>query len=129
MSERLEIGQKVTGIYKTGKYIGEITEVKPERYVVRVLAVVKHPQQGDLHQAKSVHVPFFHERRALAYREQTNVPNVYVKPYDGPVPEYKESLKKALEEQKQTLVADGSDWAKQSIEILNRLEEDYFKHN
>lgn len=127
MSKRLEIGQKVTGIYKTGKYIGEVTEIKPERYVIRVLAVLKHPQQGDLHQAKSVHVPFFHERRALSFREQTNIPNVYVKSYDGSIPDYKESLRKALSEQKQTLEEDGSEWAKQSLELLNRLEQDYFQ--
>ncbi|MDQ0255682.1 kinase-associated protein B [Evansella vedderi] len=127
MSEHYEVGQIVTGIYKTGKYIGEITEIKPERYVVKVLAVLKHPQQGDLHQAKSAHVPFFHERRALAYREKTNIPNVYVKSYDGDIPEYKESLRIAVDEQKEALEKDGSEWAAKSLEILQSLEKDYFK--
>lgn len=128
MSGTFEVGQKVTGIYKTGKYIGEITEIKPERYVVRVLAVLKHPQQGDLHQAKSANVPLFHERRALAFREQTNIPAVYVKDYDGTIPDYKESLKKALEEQKTDLEEDSSDWAKKSLEMLKNLEQDYFRN-
>ncbi|WP_209124697.1 kinase-associated lipoprotein B [Alkalihalobacillus sp. BA299] len=127
MDKSLDIGQIVTGIYKTGKYIGEITNVRPSQYVVRVLAVLKHPDQGDLHNPKEADVAFFHERRALAYREQTNIPNVYVKPYDGEIPTYENSLKQALKQQYSELDADNSFWAKKSMEMLRNLEKDYFK--
>ncbi|OLO39098.1 kinase [Alkalihalophilus pseudofirmus] len=127
MEKQLEIGQTVTGIYKTGKYIGEITNVRPEQYVVRVLAVLKHPDQGDLHNPKETDVELFHERRALAYREQTNIPKVYVKPFSDDVPSYEESLKEALKQQYTKLESDQSAWAKKSIEMLQSLEKEYFK--
>lgn len=44
---------------KTGKYIGEITGIYPDHYVVRTLAVLKHPMQGDLHHPKETDVAFF----------------------------------------------------------------------
>ncbi len=58
MSE-FQIGDKVTAIYKTGKYIGEITEERAQHYLVRVLAVLTHPMQGDLHHPKNADVKFF----------------------------------------------------------------------
>lgn len=122
-----EIGTIVTGIYKTGKYIGEITLEKPDQCLIRVLAVLKHPQQGDLHNPKMVDVPFFHERRALAYREQVYIPKTYVKHYEGDIPPYVESLKKAVTEYKMKLNEEDSEWANLSIEKLNTLENDYFK--
>lgn len=127
LSQLFEVGLIVTGIYKTGKYIGEITIVKEPNYVVRVLAVLKHPQQGDLHNPKSVDVGFFHERRALAYREQVNIQSVYIKPYNGKLPSYEDSLTNALEEQYQELQQDGSPFAKIAIEKLATLKADYFK--
>ena len=70
----VKIGDIVTAINKTGKYIGEVTEDRNNAYLVRILAVLKHPMQGDLHNPKQTDVAMFHQRRALAYREQTNVP-------------------------------------------------------
>ncbi|MBU9721458.1 MULTISPECIES: kinase-associated lipoprotein B [Bacillaceae] len=125
--ESFEIGDIVTGIYKTGKYIGEITELKRDRYLMRVLAVMKHPKQGDLHQPKSADVPFFHERRALAYREQTNIPAPYVKKYEGDLPDYKASLRSALDDEIATLEQENSDWSHMALEKLRSLEADYFK--
>lgn len=122
-----QLGQIVTGIYKTGKYIGEITAIKPEHYTIRVKAVIKHPQQGDLHAPKQADVLFFHERRALALNEQTNVPKTHVKPFAEDVPAYYDSLKSALRQQIQTLEAEDSIWAKESIKIFKKLELDYFK--
>ncbi|MCT8138299.1 kinase-associated lipoprotein B [Anaerobacillus sp. CMMVII] len=127
MSQQLEVGQLVTGIYKTGKYIGEITMVKETNYVMRVLAVVNHPTQGDLHNPNQVEGVFFHERRALAHREQVNIPNVYVKPFYGELPSYEESLKTALDKEIAELEANGSAFALKSIEVLRGLEKDYFK--
>jgi kinase-associated protein B len=126
MEER-KIGEIVTGLYKTGKYIGEITDIRPMHYLVKVKAVLKHPQQGDLHNPKQVDVQLFHERRALAYNEQTNVPKQMVKPYDGHLPEYKESLKEAISSLKEELEQMDTPWAKQSLVNLTTLEKDYFQ--
>ncbi|ADU30502.1 sporulation phosphorelay system protein KapB [Evansella cellulosilytica] len=120
-------GEIVTGIYKTGKYVGKITEEKGDRSVVQVLAVLKHPQQGDLHQGKSAQVPYFHERRALSYLEKTNIPNVYIKAFEGEVPNYEESLKLSLLKAKEELQRESSDYANKALLLLNKLETEYFK--
>lgn len=123
----VKIGDKVTAIYKTGKYIGEVTDIRPQHYLVRVLAVLKHPMQGDLHNPKEADVMLFHERRALAFREQTNVPKQMVKPFEEEIPDYKDSLQIALDKTRTELEGDSSPWAEQSIRNLDSLEKDYFK--
>ncbi|KAB2334707.1 kinase [Cytobacillus depressus] len=123
----IKIGDQVTAIYKTGKYIGEVTDIRPQHYLVRVLAVGKHPMQGDLHNPKNADVPMFHERRALAYKEQTNVPKQMVKRFEGEIPEYIASLKAALEKMKQELKDDHSAWAMRSLKNAETLEKDYFQ--
>lgn len=125
MEQTLTVGDIVTGIYKTGKYIGEITDIRPQHYLVKVLAVVKHPTQGDLHNVKQADVAFFHERRALAFREQANIPQQMVKRYEHEVPDYTESLRQALDRQIAELQEDGSSWAERSLESLRTLKSDY----
>jgi kinase-associated protein B len=122
----LQIGNIVTGIYKTGKYIGEITAIKPMHYLVKIHAVLKHPTQGDLHSHKEVNVPIFHERKSLSYGEQTNIPHKMVKLYEGDIPEYKQSLTEALEAKKSELILEDSAWAQRSLQNLEQLEKDYF---
>lgn len=126
MSE-LKIGDKVTGIYKTGKYIGEITDIRPQNYLVRVLAVLKHPTQGDLHHPKEVDGVFFQERRALAYREQTNIPLKMVKPFTEEIPDYQASLQEAIEKMRTDLLSKNTPWAEKSLMNLTSLEKDYFR--
>ncbi|MFY4775453.1 kinase-associated lipoprotein B [Metabacillus sp. RGM 3146] len=126
MESKIKIGDLVTGIYKTGKYIGIITAEKPMHYLMQVKAVLKHPAQGDLHSPKEAEVPLFHERRALSYNEQTNVPKNMIKPFDGVVPDYKESLKQSLHKLTESLSADSSPWAKRSLENLDQLQKEYF---
>jgi kinase-associated protein B len=125
MVSELKIGEIVTAIYKTGKYIGEITEVRPQAYLVRVLAVLKHPMQGDLHNPKDADVLIFHERKALSYREQANIPFKMVKPFESVVPDYTDSLKESLAKMKQDLAESPSEWAEMSIKALESLEKDY----
>lgn len=125
--EELQIGDKVTGIYKTGKYIGEITDIRPEHYLVKVLAVIKHPLQGDLHNPKDVNVTFFHERKALSYLEQTNIPKKMVKPYEDEIPDYIASLQIAVRNFKLELEKDSSPFAEQSLKNIEALEKEYFK--
>ena len=121
----LQTGEIVTAIYKTGKYIGEITEVRPQHYLVRVLAVLKHPMQGDLHNPKDADVLIFHERKALSYREQANIPYKMVKAFENNVPDYMDSLKEALAKMKQDLAETPSEWAEMSLKALESLKKDY----
>jgi kinase-associated protein B len=127
VEDRLQIGDIVTGIAKTGKYIGEITDIRPQHYLVKIKAVLKHPLQGDLHSPKEANVPIFHERRALAFNEQTNIPHKMVRLYEGDIPPYEESLRDALTKSVKELESDDSEWAKRSLENLAILEKDYFK--
>jgi kinase-associated protein B len=126
MTEQLQVGDLVRAPYKTGVYIGEITNERAEHYLVKVKAVIKHPSQGDLHNPKQVNVPLFHERRALAEREQTNIPKAMVKRFEGEIPSYNDSLKAALDRLRSELQEDKSEWALLSIEKLNQLEKEYF---
>lgn len=125
----LQLNDIVTAHYKTGKYIGEITNVGEQSYLVKVLAVLKHPTQGDLHHPKEAEVMLFHTRRALAYREQTNVPKKMVKIFEGEIPNYYDSLRSAVAELKEQLSKEESDWHKKSLEAMNELEADYFGNN
>lgn len=126
--EFLQVGDKVTAIYKTGKYIGEITDFRSEHILVKILAVSKHPMQGDLHHPKDADVPFFHERKALSFREQANIPKKMVKPFEEEVPNYEASLKEAVNNLKAELTNDSSQWALQSLKNIEVLEKEYFKN-
>jgi kinase-associated protein B len=121
------IGDKVTAIYKTGKYIGEVTDFRPEHYLVRVLGVLKHPMQGDLHNPKEISSGIFHERRALAFREQANIPKKMVRLYEEEIPEYSSSLREAVDKMKADLAQDSAAWNELSLKLIEGLEKDYFK--
>ncbi|TYR73833.1 kinase [Rossellomorea vietnamensis] len=118
-------GDIVTALYKTGKYIGEVTDSRPGVYVVKVLAVLKHPRQGDLHNPKEVDVPLFHERKALAFRERANIPEKMVKPFEGDIPEYNESLSSTFNELKKQLASEESAFAAKSLETLESIRREY----
>jgi kinase-associated protein B len=122
---KFQIGDKVTAFYKTGKYIGEVTGERPGMYVVKILAVLKHPRQGDLHNPAEVDVPLFHERKALAYREQANMPEKMVKPFEEEIPEYEESLLAAFGILKKQQEDDGSQHALKSLEALKGVQREY----
>lgn len=123
----LNPGDLVTAAYKSGEYIGELVELYlPRVAVVKILAVRKHPEQGDLHHPGQSNVPLFHQRRALSYQEKASVPIAMVHPYDGDVPEYEGSLRKALEEEIAKLQNDSSEWAKRSLRELETLRSEYF---
>lgn len=88
-------GSIVKAEYKTGKYIGEIAENDGRRALVKVLAVLVHPTQGDLHHPHDPDAPMFHERKAAAYTEKVWVPIQAVQPYEGAIPTYRETLELA----------------------------------
>jgi kinase-associated protein B len=118
-------GEIVTALYKTGKYIGEVTDSRPGVYVVKILAVLKHPRQGDLHNPKDVDVPLFHERKALAFRERANIPEKMVKLYEGDVPEYNQSLITTFNDLKKQLKSEDTDFAVKSLETLDSVRKEY----
>jgi kinase-associated protein B len=121
-----QIGDVVVAEYKSGRYIGRIVELSNGRKAaVEIMAVVKHPEQGDLHNPMRADVGFFHRRRALAHREIALVPLHSVEPYRGPVPEYEESLRRAVAEHKEAL-DNLRRWAQRALAEMRALEEDYF---
>lgn len=117
----------VRAFYKTGVYVGELIERQEskQRALVKVLAVLKHPTQGDLHNPKMTDVPLFHQRKALAHYEKTWVPLSSLKPFEGEVPDYKVSLLQAVENQQKALQEDDTDWAKASLEQLLECKSEY----
>ncbi|WP_170008039.1 kinase-associated lipoprotein B [Bacillus fonticola] len=123
----MQIGDLVTAPYKTGVYIGEVTQWSESRATVRVLAVKKHPKQGDLHNPNQTNVPFFHERKALSFREQTNVPPQQIKAYEGDVPDYYASLQHALDTYENKLRQTESPYARQALDCLLNLKKAYFR--
>lgn len=121
----MNIGETVIAYSKMGKYIGEITEVHPNHYVVRILAVLKHPMQGDLHHPRQVNVPLFHERKAKAYREQTNIPLNMVRPYEGDIPDYQTSLKKAFDTLLEQFQTEKTPFHEKCIEAMKSIQREY----
>ncbi|WP_312889146.1 kinase-associated lipoprotein B [Desertibacillus haloalkaliphilus] len=113
--------------YKTGVYVADIIEQSEDRQktLVKVRAVLKHPEQGDLHHPKQADVPFFHQRKALAEFEKTWVPSSTVKPYEGEMLPYQQSLREALDQQVQNLNERNDSWAERSLEQLSELKKDY----
>jgi len=117
-------GQIVKAAYKTGEYIAEVVESDGRRVLVQVHAVLQHPTQGDLHHPYDPDAPMFHERRASAFGEKGWVPAAAVKPYDGAIPPYKETLMTALGAEMERMDR-LQRWAQRSLERLRSLEKDY----
>ncbi|SDI27436.1 kinase-associated lipoprotein B [Natribacillus halophilus] len=115
----------VQGKYKTGVYVGEELERKDDRTLIKVLAVLKHPLQGDLHQGFETEVPLFHERNALSYYEKTWVPTVTVQPYEEDIPDYKTSLRTALDNEKEKMKAREDEFGEKALNSLESLETRY----
>ncbi|MGG1687634.1 kinase-associated lipoprotein B [Pseudalkalibacillus sp. NRS-1564] len=128
MSEKktFQPGEIVTAGYKTGRYIGEVVDMKSPKAVIKVLAVIKHPTQGDLHNPKQLDVPLFHQRKALAQFEKALVPMSAINHYEGNIPDYHDSLKEALETQSAELKHEGGRWAEASLIEIEKLKDDYF---
>ena len=122
----MNIGDSVIFFNKTGKYIGVITENYDDRFLVKTKAVLNHPRQGDLHNPNKVDVPFFHERKALALNEQTNILKNMVRPYEENIPEYATSLLDAVHTFEKRLNDSRDDaFAQKSLESLQELKKEY----
>lgn len=122
----ISVGDIVRAHYNSGKYIGEVIEDRDDRFLIKVLAVQKHPMQGDLHNPGQVNGVFFHERKALAHYEKMNVAKPAVHPYDEEVPEYSDSLHAAIKKLKQKLALKDTEFNQKALERLEGLEEKHY---
>ncbi|MFB1082441.1 kinase-associated lipoprotein B [Jeotgalibacillus sp. JSM ZJ347] len=115
----------VKAFYKTGAYIGEVDQVHTEHQVIRIKSVIKHPEQGDLHNPKQVDVPYFHERKALAFNERANIPSSMVKPFDGELVDYNESLIISVRKLEEKLKEEDSPYNQKCLEALQSVKREY----
>lgn len=123
----MKIGSLVAAEYKTGRYIGELLSADGPKAKVRMLAVVKHPTQGNLHHPMQTEVDFFHQRPALHYREVANVMLHSLEPYEGEAaPDYAESLRSAVQAEKAAMEALDTPFGARCLQELNDLEKQYF---
>lgn len=123
-SFEFKIGDIVKIEVRTGMYAGELIELIGPRAIIKVLAVLKHPEQGDLHQPYNPDVAMFHERRALSCTEKTTVLLRDVKRFYGEVPEYRESLRSAAAAELEALDRLNR-WSAKAMEIMRQLQRDY----
>ncbi|MDY0405254.1 kinase-associated lipoprotein B [Virgibacillus sp. 179-BFC.A HS] len=121
-----QIGDTVRAHYNSGTYIGKIVEDRGDRMLVEVLAVVKHPLQGDIHNYNQVEGVFFHERKALAFHEKANIKKPAIHLFEGEIPSYGASLKKAVEEAKQKLSEKDTAFNRLALEKIQDLEKAYY---
>lgn len=121
-----QIGHLVRAHYNSGTYIGEVVEDRGDRFLIKVLAVHKHPMQGDLHNPGKVDDVFFHERKALAYNEKMNVAKPAVHPFDEPLPEYKASLLKSVEKLKNKLDYKDTPFNQKARKTLDELVKKHY---
>ncbi|WP_407271913.1 sporulation phosphorelay system protein KapB [Radiobacillus sp. PE A8.2] len=121
------IEQTVLAHYRSGSYFGKIIEDRGERYLVEVLAVKKHPLQGDLHNYGETENVFFHQRKALSYKEKMNVSKSAVHIHDEEIPIYKDSLKQAVDALKTKLSKDDKPFNHAALNSLKELEKYYFE--
>lgn len=122
----LKIGDIVEATYNSGSYVGKIVADKGNFWLVEILAVLKHPMQGDLHHPGEVEGVAFHERKALAFREKANVRKRFTERYEGEIPSYAESLKHAVETYKSQLQKEDTPFNKLSLEKIADLEKYYY---
>lgn len=124
MNETNGIPEIVKITYKTGDYVGEAFDRDDRRVLVKVLAVLQHPTQGDLHSSYDPDAAMFHERRALSYTEKVWVPIQTAQPYTGAIPDYRESLQTALGIEMERLDR-LKRWSERCLENLESLRKDY----
>ena len=125
--QEVQEGQLYAVAYKSGEYVGEFVErsANSPRAVVQIKAVLRHPEQGDLHHPYEADVPLFHQRKASAYGEYVLVPLQALRPYAGDVPGYAESLAAAWRRQYGELAERGDAWAERSLLELEQLRREY----
>jgi kinase-associated protein B len=123
----MKVGDYVIASYKSGDYVGELLTFNHPKSKVRVVAVVKHPMQGDLHHPQQIDVAMFHQRRALSYREVANIPVSDIVVYEqSTVPEYNTSLHNALNTEIEAMQKLNTPFGNKAAEELLRLKQEYW---
>ncbi|MEX2416254.1 MAG: sporulation phosphorelay system protein KapB [Paenibacillaceae bacterium] len=128
MSEAITLGTLCMVDYKTGRYIAEFVEKSQNnhsRAIVKIISVVDHPQQGDLHHPYQVDVPIFHQRKASAYMEHVLLPMNIIEIYSGEALDYSSSLANAVQRQLQELAGKDDEWSNKAREQLLLLNNEY----
>src|SRR5690625_2118194 len=115
---QLNIGDFVLVEYNSAQYVGEYVEDRGNFALVKVLAVLKHPEQGDLHKPGEVEGIAFFERKALAHRELVNARKRMIEAYEGDVPRYDESLRIAYYELRDKLEEEDTPFNNLSLQRL-----------
>lgn len=121
-------GQIVKVEHKTGQYIGKVVSADGRRALVEIMAVLRHPEQGDLHSAYDPDAPIFHERRASAEREKVWVMLKDAVPFAGEVPDYRDSLAAAWQAEVRRMDRMRR-WAEQCLVRLDAVGRDYGLQN
>lgn len=124
--QNISVGDHVQTRYNSGTYIGEVLEDKRNFLLVKVLAVIEHPTQGDLHNPGQVEGVAFLERKALAHHEKMNARKRDTQLFEGEIPSYKDSLHNAVNEIKQKLNEEQTDFNKLSLSRIADLENHYY---
>ncbi|MBL0847785.1 MULTISPECIES: sporulation phosphorelay system protein KapB [Mammaliicoccus] len=111
--------------HKTGQYVVEVIEEKGDQLLVKILAVLRHPRQGDLHSPNEVENVFFHERKALSQFEKRYTTAQFLKAYNEEVPNYIESLKSSIYELEEKMKKKNNAYSDQALKCIEQLKKDY----
>ncbi|OOV76611.1 MULTISPECIES: sporulation phosphorelay system protein KapB [Mammaliicoccus] len=111
--------------HKTGQYVVEVIEEIGDQLLVKILAVLKHPRQGDLHSPNEVENVFFHERKALSQFEKRYTTAQFLKAYNEEVPNYIESLKSSIYELEEKMKKKNNAYSDQALKCIEQLKKDY----
>lgn len=111
--------------HKTGQYVVEVIEEKGDQLLVKILAVLRHPRQGDLHSPNEVENVFFHERKALSQFEKRYTTAQFLKAYNEEVPNYIESLKSSIYELEEKMKEKNNAYSDQALKCIEQLKKDY----
>ncbi|UEX89603.1 kinase-associated lipoprotein B [Staphylococcus ratti] len=111
--------------HKTGVYGVEIVETHQDQVLIKVMQVIKHPKQGDLHHPNEVEGVFFHERKALSLYEKRYTSKSKLKPFEEKEIPYPTSLQHALTALEEQLKSEQTSFNEKSLECLKALKIDY----
>lgn len=111
--------------HKTGVYGVEIVEESNDQVLVKVMQVIKHPKQGNLHHPNEVEGVFFHERKALSLYEKRFTTKSKLKPFEDEIMPYTDSLQQAITTLENKLNTSDTPFNQQSLACLEALKTDY----
>lgn len=111
--------------HKTGVYVVEVVDDASDQVLVKVVQVIKHPRQGDLHSPNEVEGVFFHERKALSLYEKRYTTQSKLKPFEGERQDYTASLQQALTKLEREMQETDTPYTRAALQCLANLKVDY----